>query len=70
MKKSNTFKIYLKDSNLLLEETSSNSIDCLITDPPYGINYQSHEWDKSLPDKNIWISSKKDFYLESDKLFE
>ncbi|MFM2387938.1 MAG: hypothetical protein RL660_2695 [Bacteroidota bacterium] len=26
----------------------------IITDPPYGINFQNNEWDKSLPPSQIW----------------
>lgn len=36
---------------------SENSIDALVTDPPYGISYQNHEWDKSLPKREIWEDS-------------
>lgn len=38
-----------------LPGVSKNSVDALITDPPYGISYQNNEWDKALPDKQIWI---------------
>jgi site-specific DNA-methyltransferase (adenine-specific) len=34
-----------------LNELSDNSVDAVITDPPYGINLE--EWDK-MPDKSIW----------------
>ena len=37
-----------------LNPLASNSIDALVTDPPYGIAYQNHYWDKGLPDKQIW----------------
>jgi site-specific DNA-methyltransferase (adenine-specific) len=30
------------------------SIDAVITDPPYGIGFQAHEWDQALPDRQIW----------------
>ena len=33
---------------------SDTSVDALITDPPYGIGYQNHAWDKALPDPQIW----------------
>lgn len=29
-------------------------IDAVITDPPYGIGFQAHEWDNVLPDSQIW----------------
>lgn len=30
------------------------SIHALVTDPPYGISFQNHEWDKALPQRQIW----------------
>ncbi len=32
-------------------------MDALVTDPPYGIGYQNHAWDKALPDPRIWADS-------------
>jgi site-specific DNA-methyltransferase (adenine-specific) len=49
-------KIYNKNSNSL-QDLDDNSIDALITDPPYGISYQNHYWDKDLPKKEIWENS-------------
>ncbi len=40
-----------------LSPLSDGSIDALITDPPYGISYQNHDWDKTLPKKEIWTDS-------------
>lgn len=37
-----------------LTELKNNSIETVITDPPYGISYQNNYWDKDLPDKQIW----------------
>lgn len=34
-----------------LEDVPDNSVDCILTDPPYGIDLA--DWDK-LPDKKIW----------------
>ncbi|TAF33767.1 MAG: site-specific DNA-methyltransferase [Cytophagales bacterium] len=42
-----------------LSPLSENTIDALITDPPYGISFQNHEWDKSLPQRQIWKDSLK-----------
>jgi site-specific DNA-methyltransferase (adenine-specific) len=36
---------------------SESSVDALITDPPYGISFQNHEWDKALPQRQIWEDS-------------
>lgn len=51
-------KMYNKNS-YRLEDIESNSIDSIITDPPYGISYQNNYWDKDLPDKKIWKNSFK-----------
>ncbi|ALG69477.1 site-specific DNA-methyltransferase [Beggiatoa leptomitoformis] len=40
-----------------LSVLDDNTIDALITDPPYGISYQNHYWDKDLPDKQIWADT-------------
>lgn len=40
-----------------LKEVQNESIDALITDPPYGIAYQNHQWDKALPKPQIWEDS-------------
>jgi len=37
-----------------LEEIEQETVDALITDPPYGISYQNNYWDKDLPRKEIW----------------
>lgn len=37
-----------------LPEIQPQSIDALITDPPYGISYQNNYWDKDLPNPQIW----------------
>jgi len=49
-------RLYNK-SSYPLNEIEDNSIDALITDPPYGISYQNHYWDKDLPSKEIWENS-------------
>ena len=51
-------KIYNKCS-YSLEDLDNNSIDSIITDPPYGISYQNNYWDKDLPKKEIWKNSFK-----------
>lgn len=34
-----------------------NSIDAIITDPPYGIDYNNNEWDNSVPGLNVWLEN-------------
>ncbi|MEY3219601.1 MAG: hypothetical protein RIT27_958 [Pseudomonadota bacterium] len=52
------FKIFNK-SCYGLEELEENSIDGLATDPPYGISFQGYEWDKHLPNPQIWKNCYK-----------
>lgn len=47
------YQIYNK-SCYGLEGIENNSLDALITDPPYGISFQAHYWDKDLPKPEIW----------------
>ena len=47
------YNIYSKEC-YGLKEIKDNSIDAIVTDPPYGINLE--EWDK-IPDKSIWNDS-------------
>lgn len=32
-----------------------NSIDAIITDPPYGLGYNHNEWDATVPDPQVWL---------------
>lgn len=52
------YHIYNKNS-YTLNNIDDNSIDAIITDPPYGISYQNNYWDKDLPNKKIWENSLK-----------
>ncbi len=45
------------ENSINLKKLYENSIDALVTDPPYGISYQNNEWDKALPDIEIWKES-------------
>lgn len=35
----------------------SNSIDAIVTDPPYGLAFMGKKWDYSVPSKEIWIEA-------------
>lgn len=52
------YHIYNKNS-YTLNKIDDNSVDAIITDPPYGISYQNNYWDKDLPNKKIWKNSLK-----------
>ena len=38
----------------LLKKIESNTVDCMVTDPPYGISFMNKDWDKAVPDIAIW----------------
>ena len=46
---------YYNDALHILPELPDDSIDLLVTDPPYGIGFMGKDWDKALPDKKIWL---------------
>ena len=51
--KDSQFNVY-NTSCYGLTEIANASIDALVTDPPYGIGFQNHAWDKALPNPQIW----------------
>lgn len=41
--------LILGDCVEVMKEIDRNSIDCVVTDPPYGISFMGKNWDKVLP---------------------
>ena len=48
-------KIYNQDCLDKLKELDNNSIDSIITDPPYGLSFMGKKWDYDVPSVDIWI---------------
>ena len=48
------FDILIGDSNKKLDEITPESVDCIISDPPYGISYLQNTWDKNVPGSDVW----------------
>jgi DNA modification methylase len=46
--------ILLGDSQQQLKGVPDNSIDLMVTDPPYGMKFMGKAWDKALPRVEIW----------------
>lgn len=42
------------DSLFALREMADDSIDAVITDPPYGYSFMGKDWDKAVPSVEIW----------------
>lgn len=47
-------EIYRGDCSKLIWDIDCNSIDCLVTDPPYGLSFMGKDWDKAVPSVKIW----------------
>jgi site-specific DNA-methyltransferase (adenine-specific) len=48
------YKIFHQNC-LGLQGLAPNSVHALVTDPPYGIGFQDYEWDRTLPNRQIWV---------------
>lgn len=48
------YKLYNTDCLDKLKELEDNSVDSIITDPPYGLNFMNKKWDYSIPSAEIW----------------
>ncbi|QTA82702.1 SAM-dependent DNA methylase [Desulfonema limicola] len=49
----NLNEILLGDSQKKLKLIPDNSIDLIVTDPPYGLGFMGKDWDKALPSRGI-----------------
>jgi len=50
-------KIYQGDCLEVMRELPSESIDLLLTDPPYGYSFLGKDWDRAVPKVDIWKES-------------
>lgn len=49
-----SYVIYEGDNLDHLKTLSDNSVDSVVTDPPYGLQYMASEWDGSVPAMEVW----------------
>ena len=47
-------KLWHGDCLKLMKKIPDNSIDSIVTDPPYGLGFMGKSWDKVLPPTEIW----------------
>lgn len=47
-------KIYCEDCIVTMAKMVDNSIDAIVTDPPYGISFMGKKWDYDVPNVEIW----------------
>lgn len=46
--------LLLGDCLVRLKELEDNSVDSIVTDPPYGISFMNKKWDCQVPSVDIW----------------
>lgn len=49
------YKIIHGDSLEVLKKMKDNTIDAIVSDPPYGISFMGKGWDNVLPPHDIWV---------------
>jgi DNA modification methylase len=47
-------KVFNDDCLNVLREMPDNSVDSIVTDPPYGISFMAKKWDYDVPSVNVW----------------
>lgn len=46
--------IFESDCLIELKKMNDNSVDSIVTDPPYGLSFMGKKWDYDVPSKEIW----------------
>jgi len=49
-----TYKLHLGDCLDVLATLPDNSVDSIVTDPPYGLSFMGKKWDYDVPSVAIW----------------
>lgn len=51
--------IWVGDCAALLRTLGENSIDAIVTDPPYGIAFMNKKWDYNVPSVDVWRECRR-----------
>ena len=46
--------LYLGDCKEIMRDIPDNSVDSIVTDPPYGLSFMGKKWDYDVPSVEIW----------------
>lgn len=46
--------LYLGDCKEIMRDIPDNSVDSIVTDPPYGLSFMGKKWDYDVPGVDIW----------------
>lgn len=52
-----TFALHQKDAIEFLKSLADNSIDAIVTDPPYGLKFMGKKWDCDVPSVEVWVEA-------------
>ncbi len=52
--KEKTFRLYNADCMDALKSMKENSVDAIVSDPPYGLSIAGHKWDYDVPSVELW----------------
>ena len=50
-----TIDLRLGDCLEVLQSMEDNSVDSIVTDPPYGLSFMGRKWDYDVPSVDIWV---------------
>lgn len=48
------YQLHLGDCLAVLKTLPDNSIDSIVTDPPYGLSFMGKKWDYDVPSAEVW----------------
>ena len=49
-----TSNLMLGDCLEVLKTLPADSVDSIVTDPPYGLSFQGKKWDYDVPSVDVW----------------
>lgn len=49
-----TVQLYLGECLSIMKALQGNSVDSIVTDPPYGLSFMNKKWDYDVPSVEIW----------------
>lgn len=49
-----TYQLHVGHCEAVLKTLPDNSVDAIVTDPPYGLSFMNHKWDYDVPKVEQW----------------
>lgn len=50
-----TYQLHVGRCEDVLKTLQDNSVDAIVTDPPYGLSFMNHKWDYDVPTVEQWL---------------